>query len=389
MPMSDRRLSILNIGIDRDLLAADGKSEAQCRHMLYAMHLPATLTHLVKAPAGADDRPIAVGSDVTVIPCPVMHWALFPFAAARAGARLLRRQRFDLIQVQEPYLCGIVGAYLSWRFKIPLVVGVFSDEIDNPVWIAERPLNRVANAMSKWVLRRASAVRTDSRTVADSLATKGYVNIAFIPFLITHADRLIEPSAQANATRARLLQGQAGPLVLAVSRLEPEKNISLMLQAFAEVSRNIPEAKLAIAGTGRLAEELRCEGEQLAPGRVRWLGWIANEDMPAYYQAADLLILSSNRESAARVLSESLLAGTPVLTTDTAGAREVVADGVSGRITPVGDLAAFGSALSDLLGDANRLAAMGKAGREKMRAHVTAETVSQELRRLYEQAMVR
>ena len=387
--MTNRRLSILNIGIDRDLLASDGGSEAQRRHLLYAMHLPATLVHVVKAPAGTDDRPIAVGPDLTVIPCPVAHWTLFPFAAIYVGSRLLRQQRFDLIQAQEPYLCGLVGAYLSWRFKIPLVAGVFSDEIDNPVWIAERPLNRLANGVSKWVLRRASAVRADSRAVADSLAGKGYANTAYIPFLITHSDRLIESSEQANATRARLLQGQAGPLILAVSRLEAEKNIPLLLHAFAEVSRKFPEATLAIAGTGRLADDLKSEAERLTPGRVRWLGWVANSDMPAYYQAADLMVLSSNRESAARVLSESLLAGTPVLTTDTAGAREVVADGVSGRVTPVGDLAAFATALSDLLGDVDRLASMGKAGREKMRACVTAETVSQELRRLYEQALVR
>jgi glycosyltransferase involved in cell wall biosynthesis len=387
--MSDRRLYILNVSIDRDLLASNGASEVQCRQMLYAMHLPATLTHLVKAPAGADDRPIALGSDVTAIPCPVAHWTLFFFAAVRTGARLLRRQCFDLIQAQEPYLCGLVGAYLSWRFRVPLVVGVFGDEIDNPIWLAERPLNRLANVVSKWVLRRASAVRVDSRTVAANLERKGYRGLAYIPFLITYAERLIEPCAGANTTRARLLAGRAGPLVLAVSRLEPEKNIPLMLEAFADVSRRFPDSVLAIAGTGRLAESLRTEGERLAPGRIRWLGWVANVDMSAYYQAADLFLLSSNRESAARVLSESLLAGTPVLTTDTAGAREVVVDGVSGRITPVGDLVAFSSALSDLLGDVNRLAAMGRAGRDAIRAYITAEAVSRDLRGLYERALAR
>jgi glycosyltransferase involved in cell wall biosynthesis len=225
--------------------------------------------------------------------------------------------------------------------------------------------------------------------VAANLERKGYRGLAYIPFLITHAERLIEPCAGANTTRARLLAGRAGPLVLAVSRLEPEKNIPLMLEAFADVSRRFPDSVLAIAGTGRLAESLRTEGERLAPGRVRWLGWVANVDMSAYYQAADLFLLSSNRESAARVLSESLLAGTPVLTTDTAGAREVVVDGVSGRITPVGDLVAFSSALSDLLGDVNRLAAMGRAGRDAIRAYITAEAVSRDLRGLYERALAR
>ena len=136
-----------------------------------------------------------------------------------------------------------------------------------------------------------------------------------------------------------------------------------------------------------MAAALAAEAEAVAPGRVRWLGRIENAEMSAYYQAADLVLLSSNRESAARVLWESLLAGTPVLTTDTAGAREVVEDGISGRVVPIGDLKAFTGALVELCGDVGRLARLGAEGRRRVERIATAQAVLDGLRRLYERAL--
>ena len=376
-------ISILNIGLDRALLDRDRRTEAQDRQAIYGTGIPAQLLHLVKAPADAMRTPIDLDSSVRVIPCPVWHWAQFPLAAMRAGARELRRKRFDIIQVQEPYLSGLAGALLARRFGVPLVVGVFSDEVDNPIWLQERWLNRGANGLAKWVLRQAAAVRSDSRAVVKRLAGGGYRNLVYVPFLITNAPNLLTPNADANLVRERLLAGRAGPLLLAVCRLEAEKNIPLMLRSVGEAAKSYPGLLLAIAGDGQMAENLAALGEQVAPNGVRWLGMIKNSDMPAYYQAADLTLLSSNRESSARVLTESLLAGTAVLTTDTAGAGEVIEDGVSGRIVPVGDVRAFTDALIELCRDSDRLAAMGEAGRKRMAGSATADTVLRELRQLY------
>src|SRR5262249_3197853 len=140
-------------------------------------------------------------------------------------------------------------------------------------------------------------------------------------------------------------------------------------------------------GDGSLRDRLTAEGQRLIPGRLRWLGRLPAGDMPRHYQAADLTLLSSNRESAARVLYESLLAGTPVLTTDTAGAREVVEDNGTGRIVPIGDGCAFAQALCELCGDPGRLRVMGEAGRRRMRGMVTAEPVARQLRQVYDTAL--
>lgn len=385
--MSERPLAILNIGLDRELLNRDTQTEAQQRQLFYCRQLPASIVHLVKAPADCSPEPFDLDPALRVVPCPVRHWTGFVPAAIRRGAALLRAERYDLIQVQEPYLSGLVGAWLSRRHGVPLVAGLYSDEVDNPVWLAERWLNRLANRVAKAVLRRAAGTRTDSRAVAERVASGGYRQLTYIPFLITHAERLVAADAAAPSLRARLLDGRPGPLLLAVSRLEPEKNLPLMLRAVAAAVEKQPGLVLAVAGSGRLAESLARDAENLLPGRVCWLGWVAGDALAAYYQAADLMLISSDRESAARVLTESLLAGTPVLSTDTAGAREVVEDGVSGRIVPVGDTATYAEALIDLTADPARLARMGANGQQRMRASITAEAVVTQLRRFYRGAI--
>lgn len=363
-------------------------SEAQRRQLYYCDRLPARIVHLVRAPADHDATPMEFGGRLVVHPCPVSHWAgYFPKAVAM-GKRLLATEAFDFIQVQEPYLAGAIGAFLSRMSGVPLIAGLFSDEIDNPIWLKERMLNRIANVVGKYVLRHATATRTDSRAVADRVAGIGCRNLTYIPFLITDAERLLLRSDRPGAIRDELLAGLSGPLMLAVNRLEAEKNVSLMLRALATASHQLPGLVLAIAGAGRLENLLRQEAERVLPGRVRWLGWVSGERLADYYQAADLMLISSDRESAARVLFESLLAGTPVVSTATAGANEVIEDRVTGRIIPVGDEQTFASAVVELARDPVRLAEMGERGRERMRQTVTAEAVVGQLREFYRMAMV-
>ncbi|MDR3449215.1 MAG: glycosyltransferase family 4 protein [Alphaproteobacteria bacterium] len=378
-------LSILSLTHDRGLLDASRSSETQIRQLFYCRTLPAHITHLVKSPMGATPT-LSFDDLMAVSPCPVPHWSLFFPCVLWHGAKLLHKRRYDFIQAQEPYLAGLAGALLSKMFNVPLVVGLFSDEVDNPEWVGKSPMHKIANGIARWVLRQAKAARADSQAVAERVGKGNYCPVTYIPFLITHADKLMAPNADAAAIRTRLLGEDAGLLLLAVCRLEEEKNLPLMLNAFAEASRHRPDMKLAIAGTGRLEAELRQLGEHIAPGRIIWLGWVDAAEMGGYYQAADLMLLSSTRESAARVLTESLLSGTPVLTTDTAGAREVIEDGVSGRVTPVGDQQAFAQAILDLTADKEKLRHYGQQGKQAMRARMTGPAISAALRDFYKRA---
>lgn len=379
-------LTILNISLDRGLLDPSRDSETQLRQLLYCRELPARIVHLVKAPRQGAFRRLDFDGSMSVVPCAVPHWSLFVPLALWQGALLLSQEKFDCIQTQEPYLTGLIGALLSARHRLPLLTGLYSDEVDNPRWLAERWLNRVANHVARIVLRHSRAARADSLAVARRVGAGGYCPVSYIPFLITHAQTLSTPQPNAAALRATLLKGQPGPLLLAVNRLEPEKNIPLMLRAVAQAVKERPGMVLAIAGSGRLQDALRQLAQELALDKLHWLGWVPAEEMAAHYQAADLLLVSSDRESAARVLSESLLAATPVLSTDTAGAREVVEESLSGCIVPVGDHAAFTAALLEMTKDMEQLREMGRYGQRSIGSLMTGPAVTAALRSWYTSA---
>ncbi len=377
-------LAILDIGLDRQLAARHMESESQARHAIYARGLPARIVDIVKAAAGDSSEPLRLADGlVEVQPVPVSHWSFFPPRAVAAASRLLSRRRFDVIQVQEPFLSGAAGLYLSRRYGLPLVAGAFSDQVDNPLWLAQRLLNRCANPVGRLVYRGAAAIRADSRAVAERLRVMGYRGPRFVPFLITHASSLLRPAPEAAPLRSRLLGRCAGPLLLTVSRLEPEKNLPLLLDAFRRARRSLPGLVLAVVGDGAERARLEASAGSWGPECLRWVGWIPNDLLAAYYRAADLFLLGSNYESSPRVLTEALLAGTPVLATDTAGSRESVAEGVSGRIVPVGDVGAFAEALVDLCSDRDGLARMGREGQAAAWSTAGTEAVLGGLRDLY------
>lgn len=380
-------LRILNIGLDRALLEEQGGSESQTRQILYAQEIPAEITHLVKAPPTSRRERLVLGDGlVRVIPVPVRHWAMFPFAAIRAGGRVLQQKKIDIIQAQEPILCGLVGLWLSRRYRVPLIVGAFTDQVANPAWASASLVNRLADVVGRAVYKQADAIRADSLAVMQRLQASGFPQASFIPFLITNAEMLVQPAAKAAIVRRTLLGDRNGPLLLAVARLESEKNMELMLQAVERIVKSMNGVVLAVIGDGSLRKKLE---QRFAAEWVRWLGWVPNTELAAYYQAADLSLLSSDIESSARVLTESLLAGTPVLTTDTAGAREVVEDMRSGRIVPTGDLDAFTRVLLELCENSRQLDEMGKCGQQMVCAHMSRANIISGLRQLFAQAIRR
>jgi glycosyltransferase involved in cell wall biosynthesis len=98
-------------------------------------------------------------------------------------------------------------------------------------------------------------------------------------------------------------------------------------------------------------------------------------DVERLYSAVDVYVLASLREGFPRSAMEAAASGLPVVATDIRGCREVVEDGVTGRLVPVRDPAALGSAIAGLVGDADLRRRMGAAGRRKALAEFDQQRV--------------
>jgi glycosyltransferase involved in cell wall biosynthesis len=171
-------------------------------------------------------------------------------------------------------------------------------------------------------------------------------------------------AAPGAGARIRQELGLQGKIVLgAAGRLYWIKRYDILLRAFADAARHMPEAVLLIAGTGGDRESLEGLARELGVAdRVRFLGLRA--DIIDILAAIDLFVHPALTESFGLVLIEAMAAGKPALTTSVGIAPEVLADGEAGTMVAPGDQAAFSAALGRLLANRARWPAMGKRARE-------------------------
>ncbi|HEY4232486.1 MAG TPA: glycosyltransferase family 4 protein [Lacipirellulaceae bacterium] len=131
-------------------------------------------------------------------------------------------------------------------------------------------------------------------------------------------------------------------------RLVRAKRVDLLIDAFAAIADERPQWDLLIVGDGPLREELQKRVPERLERRFIWTGFLEQPDCVAAYHAAEVLFLPSDHEPWALVVQEAMAAGLTVVASDSVGAaRELVEDRVSGRICPVGNLAALEEAMLD------------------------------------------
>jgi glycosyltransferase involved in cell wall biosynthesis len=155
-----------------------------------------------------------------------------------------------------------------------------------------------------------------------------------------------------------------GFTVACVARLAIQKGQSYLIEAMAELVRQVPEATLLLAGEGPLRAELeaRCSALGLS-GAVQFLGSIAREDLPAVYAQTDVVALPSLWEGLPVTLLEALSAGKPIVATNAGGNAELVQHGVNGLVVPCKNSAALAQALIHLAKDDDLRTKMGRASR--------------------------
>jgi glycosyltransferase involved in cell wall biosynthesis len=154
-------------------------------------------------------------------------------------------------------------------------------------------------------------------------------------------------------------------VVLCVTRLVPIKNLSMMLDAIARVRQRLANVVLILVGEGPQQSVLEARARELGLAEtVRFVGYVAQNDTPAWYRTADVFALSSDFDNSPNVVLEAMACGLPIVATDVGGLREYVTPQVNGLLTPRGDAAAFAGALQTILEDESRAREIGRHNRE-------------------------
>ena len=174
-------------------------------------------------------------------------------------------------------------------------------------------------------------------------------------------------------------------VLMHVSNFRPVKRVVDVVRVFARVDREIPSV-LVMVGDG--PDRVKAEEEARRLGVERSVFFLGRIDVVAPLLAgADLFLLPSESESFGLSALEALASGVPVVASRTGGLPEVVQDGETGFLCPVGDVAGMAAAALDVLRDGDRWARMSAAAAADARERFSRDEIVAQYEQLYESAM--
>jgi glycosyltransferase involved in cell wall biosynthesis len=154
-------------------------------------------------------------------------------------------------------------------------------------------------------------------------------------------------------------------VVLCVTRLVPIKNLPLLIQAIADLWQQNADTMLVFVGEGPQQAALEAQARSLGVAdAVRFAGYAAQEDTPAWYRTADVFALPSDFDNSPNVVLEAMAAGLPIVATDVGGLRDYVEPPRNGLLVAKGARAELAAALRVFLDDPVRAARTGRTNRD-------------------------
>lgn len=252
--------------------------------------------------------------------------------------RKLRTAGYAGMLVSWGYPDAVAGSWIARRLGIQYVVKVHGSD-----------LNVQANhAIRRWqirsALRRAAAVVAVSNALASKAVSIG-ADPDRVHVIYNGVDSELFTPGPKGTARAELNLPESAPMVLFVGNLKVTKGCLDLLEAFPEVLRLRPGARLFFVGGGGIYK--RIEERALSLGcanRVHCIGAVAHSSLQDWFRAADILCLPSHNEGVPNVVLEAMACGTPVVATDVGGIPEVVPL-QAGILVAAGNRQALSSAL--------------------------------------------
>ena len=294
-----------------------------------------------------------------------------------ALARQLRAAGVDLVHCADllaGFRCGLAGALA----RLPVITHV---------------RGRVPHLSRRdrsflWPIRRFVFVSEDTRAtfafpVADARSSVLYDGI----------DAPAGEDGARAAVRAELGIGPTAPVIGMVARVAPAKDYPTLIEAAARIVPTRPETRFLIvgqcSGVAAYAEHFAVVSRLLAEAGLtsHFIFTDHRSDAGRLMAAMDICVLTTFAEGLPLVILEGMVRGKPFVATNVGGIPEIIDDGATGLLVPVGDAAALTAALRSLLDDPARAAALGAAGRAHVERRFGHAAFRDRLRALYDDVL--
>jgi len=297
----------------------------------------------------------------------------------------LVRCRASILTATNPYLQGVNAAVASRLLGLPYAVIITRDYdwdwtvLRKQAFGSVYPTRRIERAVGRWVLRHADLVLADRAYYRDFAVRNGANKARAI------ATRVLADTAFADADCGLDIRGRyalgPGPLLTYVGRLDADKFPFDLVDCLARVVQRFPGAQLACAGSGALMAAMQSRAAELGVAdRLRMLGSLPLDELSMLLAASDVVVAPHMGYT----MIEAGLSGTPVVTYDYDFHAEVIADGQTGYLAPLRDVAALADRVCSALQDPVAARAIGARLRERLLREHSLEAVVPLYRRAYD-----
>jgi N-acetyl-alpha-D-glucosaminyl L-malate synthase BshA len=318
-------------------------------------------------------------------PVDVSSYALFEYpphdlALAAKMAEVAREHRLDLFHVHYAIPHAIAG-YLAQQMLGPRAPKLVTTLHGTDVTLVGQ--DRSFFEITRFGIDRSDGVTAVSRFLRQMTLDEFQIKNG-IEVIYNFIDLADYCPSRAYKDRAAFAQADER-ILLHVSNFRPVKRVLDVVRIFERVNRDVPSVLLMV-GEGPERSSAQALARRLGiQERVRFLG--TQEGVQELAAMADVFLLPSELESFGLSALEAMACGVPVVGSDAGGLPEVVTDGETGYLLPVGEVEAMASRVIFILRDEERRRRMGAAGRQRAEALFGAERIVTQYEQYYERVL--
>jgi len=318
---------------------------------------PHTVAFLQLEPAQRTTETRRIPDGIEVIPWmggqKAFHWRDVPALSADLN-RVIDAYQPDVIHAGPVQSAGYIAAKSGFEPLLTMSWG--SDlllEADKNVWM---------HRVTRYTLKHTTVLAGDCQAVQQKAAGFGFPaeRVVLFPWGVD----LQRFTPDRNAALRAQLGWQDAFVVLSLRSWEPLYGVDELVRGLALAAQQAPDLRLLLLSGGSQAEVLRgILAQHNVLERVHFAGQIAQQELPAYYQAADLYVSASHSDGSSVSLMEALACGLPSLVSDIPGNREWLADSPAGWLFPDGDVQAIAAGILQAYSQRKTLQPMQAAAR--------------------------
>ena len=302
----------------------------------------------------------------------------------------LSRKHFDVLHAHSPLTVGLL-AYLTASTKnLPLIYTYHTSITDYTHYLKVIGGTGVIRHAARWF--SATSTNLGDQIVVPSpkfhhllLEQKVTKPIFTIPNGIDLSN--FKAAKNPCCFRNRLGLKSDAPILLSVGRVDPEKRLDFLIDAFVRMADRFPEAHLVFAGDGSARKKLQ---EHAAATKVNdhihFLGMINRADLPDLLHDATVFLSASTTEVHPISVIEAIASGLPLVAVQDEAFEGMIEENENGHLTPL-DVGVFSDTLAALLTDPEKIARYGKHSMELSEKY-SIETQVRSLERLYLEAIL-